>query len=354
MRMLTTLLTCAAVLGLALPHAARAAAKYHLTPLTIINKQGYFQTAALTDAGLALGTFYPRHTQGTLSLIGNTGGGYAADFCGTKGALDGTLPAAVNPGATSQYIVGACLPVGANFAAQSFIYDGVAGTTTLIAVPNMLATMATGVTAGGLVVGTTLDNGTGRSHGFYRIGSTYTKFDPPGSTATRVNGISTANTQYGAYVTNGVEHGMLYDQFGATTTLDYPGSTITVVTGVNGQGQAVGTFVDSTGHLHAFAYYNGSYTKFQPQGEIQAASPSINENGDVAGTYLSQLNGANITYGYVWQPTTGKLITFTSPVGGTSLTVYAINNTHAQVTGFYVVNTHYLAYIGNCLGTSCF
>src|SRR6476646_7658418 len=57
------------------------------------------------------------------------------------------------------------------------------------------------------------------------VGTTFTSFDPPGSTLTLATDINARGQIVGRYLAAGHTHGFLRDPDGTVTTIDYPGSS---------------------------------------------------------------------------------------------------------------------------------
>jgi uncharacterized membrane protein len=106
---------------------------------------------------------------------------------------------------------------------------------------------------GKTIVGTYNDRTAGKSHGrsYVLIGSTFTPFDVPGSSATNALDINAAGTIVGNYEVNGINHGFVRERE-VYTTLNVPGAVGTSANGISDDGTVVGQFADAGGATRGF------------------------------------------------------------------------------------------------------
>src|SRR5262245_6271871 len=106
---------------------------------------------------------------------------------------------------------------------------------------------------GKTIVGTYNDRTNGKSHGrsYVLVGTTFTPFDVPGSSATSALDINAAGTIVGGYQVNGIGHGFVRER-DAYTTLDVPGAAGTSANGISDDGTVVGSFTDARGATQGF------------------------------------------------------------------------------------------------------
>jgi probable HAF family extracellular repeat protein len=69
------------------------------------------------------------------------------------------------------------------------------------------------------------------------------------------------------------------------TKIMFPGSTWTEASSVNDLGQVVGTYVDTTGIAHGFMYQNGVYTRLDYPGKAHNYLFGINDLGQMLGSF---------------------------------------------------------------------
>ena len=186
-------------------------------------------------------------------------------------------------------------------------------------------------------------------HGFVRApNGTITTFDPTFCTAgsTAVIGSSAINNP-GAVIgfcTAGIiQVGFLRDPLGNFTEIDPPGSTLTQVNSINNSGEVAGSYVDSERpeKTHGFVWSSaGGYTSFDvpaPGGTYAEDNfgidiVSINSSGQVAGHYYVS---SSVSDGFL-RASDGTFTTFPAPVAGDRVQATSMNDT-AAITGFYTL-----------------
>jgi uncharacterized membrane protein len=106
---------------------------------------------------------------------------------------------------------------------------------------------------GKTIVGTYNDRTAGKSHGrsYVLIGTTFTPFDVPGSSATNASDINAAGTIVGTYEVDGINHGFVRERE-LYTTLNAPGAVSTSANGISDEGTVVGAFSDAGGATRGF------------------------------------------------------------------------------------------------------
>jgi uncharacterized protein (TIGR03437 family) len=169
---------------------------------------------------------------------------------------------------------------------------------------------------------------------------TYTTFDPPGSTATTVNGINNAQQVVGTYKdSSGTSHSFIRQADGTYTVFEMPGAVpgTTDAVAINNLGQVVGSYELSNTNqmLHGFirSADGRSYTSFDVPGGQFTAPTGINDQGEIIGQQFSERNPAVGAYGFL-RSADGSTYTTISVPGAHSTLVLAINNS-GQTVGRY-------------------
>src|SRR3974390_613001 len=106
---------------------------------------------------------------------------------------------------------------------------------------------------------------------------TITPINPPGSTATVVTGLSQDGTIVGWYAQGGATHGFVRDPFGSITTFDV--GLPTFLYGIN----AAGSFIGATTGQAFVRDANGILTMFNVPGSNGTVPSSINQAGEITG-----------------------------------------------------------------------
>jgi len=106
---------------------------------------------------------------------------------------------------------------------------------------------------GKTIVGTYNDRTAGKSHNrsYVLIGTTFTPFDVPGSSATNALDINAGGTIVGNYEVDGINHGFVRERE-VYTTLNAPGAVSTSANGISDDGTVVGQFADAGGVTRGF------------------------------------------------------------------------------------------------------
>jgi uncharacterized membrane protein len=119
---------------------------------------------------------------------------------------------------------------------------------------DQLASMHHGATPDGkTIVGAYNDRVNGKSHGrsYILVGTVFTPFDVPGSSATTALDINAAGTIVGAYDADGNNHAFVREH-NVYTTLKVPGAVSASATGISDDGTVVGAFTDAGGAMRGF------------------------------------------------------------------------------------------------------
>jgi hypothetical protein len=214
--------------------------------------------------------------------------------------------------------------------------------TTFDATATSTNTFPVAINLAGTVAGE-FDDGFGQ-HGFLRApNGTITTFDPTfcavGSTS--VISSSAINSSGAVIGFCGIPNvGFVRDPTtGAFTEINPPGSTGTQVNSINDSGEVAGSYVDSAlpAKTHGFVWSPVSgYTSFDVPGGTFAEDHfgvdivSINSSGQVAGFYFVS---SSVADGFLRNPD-NTFTTFPAPVAGDRVQATSMNDS-AQITGFY-------------------
>jgi hypothetical protein len=242
---------------------------------------GYYTDASITDHG------FMRTSNGTIVTMDPPGT--------TSGAYNGSYAVGVNATGT----------VAGDFADvngfHGYVWTSNGGFTSFD-VPSSTATVVSGISDAGAIVGHYDDAG-GARHGFVRDPSgTMSTFDPPGTGngGTEAVGINKTGSSIGHFTdANSKFHGFVRSASGAITTFDAPNAAEgTFPTAINDEGRIAGYYSDALGRNHGFIRdQEARITTFDaPAAAHGTLAQSINTKGDVAGVY-SDVNG--ISHGFV-------------------------------------------------------
>jgi probable HAF family extracellular repeat protein len=113
------------------------------------------------------------------------------------------------------------------------------------------------------------------------------------------------------------------------TTIDPPGSTYTDSLSVNNAGQIVGSYKDANNIEHGFLDTRGIYTTIDPSNSIETVADGISANGQVIGWYLD--NTGRGSQGFLYS---GGTYTAIDPPGSYSTEPTSIN-AKGDVVGYY-------------------
>ena len=128
-------------------------------------------------------------------------------------------------------------------------------------------------------------------HETHATGYTYSAIVPPGAVSTQPTSMSTNGNIVGVFTdASNIEHSFLQSN-GTATVLDVPNGNQTIAFSVNDNGQVVGTFGDANGQ-HGFIYSAGTYTTYDYPGRFGTDLLGINNSGVLLGTYSTgRVNG---------------------------------------------------------------
>jgi hypothetical protein len=135
----------------------------------------------------------------------------------------------------------------------------------------------------------------GVSHGYILDGETLTTLDDPNGTNTTPQSVQfNSQSEVVGYYTNssGNTVGFLYDTATQQFT-DIPGptgATLSAAEGINDQGWISGFYMDSGEVIHGFLFQGTTYTTLDPPNTTATYAYGINNNGDVAITWVNRHN----------------------------------------------------------------
>jgi hypothetical protein len=148
---------------------------------------------------------------------------------------------------------------------DGFLYTG--GVFTEIHNPSFYSTVASGVNNSGQIVGTVgpgVGMGSG-NHGFIYNGGVFALLDFPGAISTFASGVNNSGTIVGSYIDGASKiHGFIYNG-GVFTSFDFPSATYTSINGINDNGVIVGSYGDAAGNQHGFLYAIGVQGYINPK-----------------------------------------------------------------------------------------
>lgn len=165
---------------------------------------------------------------------------------------------------------------------------------------------------------------------------TITTFDPPGATNTFPTAINLSATVAGDFIDSTGFHGFLRASSGTITTFNPPAdstsSGTTIVYGINNSGAVVGTYTNGLNQVGFIRDSLGNFSDIVPTGSILTTANSINNLGQVAGSWVDSSLPAK-THGFVWDSSSNTYTSF-DIAGSTGINVASINN-NGQVAGSY-------------------
>jgi hypothetical protein len=130
--------------------------------------------------------------------------------------------------------------------------------------------------------------------------------------------------------------------------IDFPNSKSTVANGINTAGTIVGSYVSSTGHTHGFRLQSAKFTTIDYPGSSSTVINGINDYGDVVGTYT--LSGSQLTHGFI-RYHTGSFKALNDPHATGGTTAMGINKYLTVVGSYYSGNQHGYRYHGGTYTT---
>lgn len=274
-----------------------------LTGGAILSTAGAFSVQTVQDPA------NPTFTQ----LLGINNGGTIAGFSGAMTAQGFTL----------------VLPN--NFASENF--------------PGAAQTMVTGINQKGDTVGIYMDP-LGNTHGFTKIGGTFTTVDDPASTVFNQGlGINNADATVGYYAPDqaGQTGQIAYSQAGgAFTNINslLPANFNSQAVGIDNAGDIVGFYLPTATTSIGFVDLAGVISTIDPFGSTFTQALGINNLGEIVGFYL---DGGGIQHGYV---DIGGVFSSFDPAGSTNTTINGVNDL-GQIVGFYTdANDNVIGFVG--------
>ena len=161
---------------------------------------------------------------------------------------------------------------------------------TPVDVPGSNFTVAFGINDSAQIVGTF-----GSQHGFLKSGNSIINIDFPGASSTTPLDINNAGQIVGSYVSDSTFHGFLRDADGTFSTIDAPGpsSFFNQAFGINDVGQIVGR-----GPQGFLRDPSGVFTNFEVAGSIITTPQSINNGGQIVGSFVEDAPPFNPTHAF--------------------------------------------------------
>jgi hypothetical protein len=191
-------------------------------------------------------------------------------------------------------------------------------------------THASGINAGGQIVGEFFQAGTG-THGFLDNGGSFSAIDVPFADVTSAAGINAGGQIVGFYQDGTGTHGFL-DNGGSFSAIDVPfaGVTLTQPSGINDAGQIVGVYFDATGD-HGFLDNGGIFSTIDvpSAGAFRSRASGINDTGQIVGVY----NDATGQHGFL--DSAGVFSAIDVPFAGVTTTLAAGINDTGEIVGSY-------------------
>jgi len=221
---------------------------------------------------------------------------------------------------------------------------------TVVNFPTATSTQVTGINAAGDLSGLYVD-AAGNTHGFTRIGGSFTTVDNPASTVfNQALGINNSDETVGYYAPTqaGMTNQIAYSQKGGVFT------DINHLLPTNVNSQAVGINSDSTPWIVGFYQptgttsvgfldAGGTITPIDPFGSSFAQALGINDQGDIVGVYV---DSSMAQHGFIGIPD-GASYNYTSfdPPGSASTTINGIND-KGDIVGFYTTGDVVDGFVG--------
>jgi len=217
---------------------------------------------------------------------------------------------------------------------QGFLYNG--GTFTSIAGPaGAFSSAATGISDGGVIVGSFATSDADPQQGFIYSGGSYTAFIVAGAINTFLRGISPDGRYISGYysTTSVLGIGFLYDMVSGTlyTNISQPNSLLTIAQGVTDAGVLVGSDSISgppttrPGFVYDLA--TGTRTDVAIAGADRTALRAIDDAGIIAGWFIDGV----VTHGFVGSIASFEQIDF---LGATATYVEGSNNARLLVGNY--------------------
>ncbi len=183
-----------------------------------------------------------------------------------------------------------------------FLYRG--GALTSLDFPDAKFSNVLDINNSGQVLGTYSLDGKIDQYYLYESGK-FNKLElqVPGAENTRLSGLNDNGNLVGSYSSteNRLENGFIYSD-GKFTTVDHPLAEIgTVLTDINNSGQALGMYQSAEVFGVGFLYEDGDFRAL-PQFSDEQHYASINNEGQIVGTYLGTYNNDEVNLGFLLTP----------------------------------------------------
>lgn len=229
-----------------------------------------------------------------------------------------------------------------------FLYDG-SSFTTLSGPAGAVSSFASGVSDGGVVVGSftstrvTNEQGDvvpGPSSSFIYTAGSYVRFDVPGATETYLRAISPDGRLMSGYYIDAAGRGVgfIYDRTtGVRTDVSKANSLLTIAQGINNNGQMVGSDIltgpPTTRPGFVYDVASNLRTDLAIAGMPRTAIRSIADDGEMAGWFI---DAGGLQHGFVGLTTGYEQIDF---LGAGATYVEGSNNAGVLVGGYTLGDT---------------
>ncbi len=191
----------------------------------------------------------------------------------------------------------------------------------------------------------------GNTHGFTRIGGTFTTVDDPLSVVfNQALGINNGQTTVGYYASSpaGTTGQVAYSQsFGTFYDINslLPSNVNSQAAGINNANAIVGFYQPTSTTSIGFLDIGGTISTIDPFGSTFAQALGINGAGDIVGLYL---DGGGFQHGFI---DNGGVFTSFDPSGSAGTTINGIND-QGQIVGFFTdANKDAVGFVGTPQGS---
>jgi len=219
---------------------------------------------------------------------------------------------------------------------------------TVVNFPGAASTQVTGINAAGDLSGLYVDTN-GNTHGFTRIGGTFTTVDNPASTVfNQALGINNSDETVGYYALTqaGSPGDIAYSQkSGAFTNINalLPANFNSQAVGINSDSTPwiVGFYQPDSQLLTSFGFVDegGVIHTIDPFGSTFTQALGVNNEGEIVGFYV---DGNGVQHGYI---DNGGVFTSFDPPNSASTTINGVNN-KGQIVGFYTIGDAVDGFVG--------
>jgi hypothetical protein len=212
--------------------------------------------------------------------------------------------------------------------------------------PGSTSTTVTAINGSGDTAGFYTD-ASGNTHGFTKIGTTFTTVDNPSSTVfNQALGINNARTTVGYYAPTqaGTTGQIAYSQSGGVfTNINglLPPNVNSQAAGINSAGDIVGFYMPTNNTSIGFLDAGGAITPIDPFHSLFTQALGINSADELVGFYV---DAGGVQHGYI--DDNGIFTTF-DPAGSASTTINGVNDL-GQIVGFYTdANDNVVGFVGS-------